>query len=305
MDTQHPSAPACAEFPVARSVAGNVAGNGHPTSGVVHENVRIPTRFTVVSNDLAQHRELSATAIGISVHIQSLPAGTPVDIRSLTARFQEGRDRISTALNQLEAHGYLRRERHRLPNGRMATRTVSCNRPGAAKAPDRVPGTPAAPEPGPAPAQQSSAAPRPPREKRRPRPLHVPHPSHPSPTLLQQATDLLATLHRREPALLLSAEDTARLAPGVAAWLEREATPTAVRHALTGNLPEPVRHPAALLAHRLTALLPPPPPFRPPALPDPTRYPLHNCDTCDHAYRGPEPGACPSCAAAGSVGADL
>ncbi|GHJ19583.1 hypothetical protein [Streptomyces albus] len=47
-------------------------------------------RFTVVGNHLAQHRELSLLAIGLAVHIQSVPDGTRVDIKSLSARFPEG-----------------------------------------------------------------------------------------------------------------------------------------------------------------------------------------------------------------------
>ncbi|MEU6815623.1 hypothetical protein [Streptomyces sp. NPDC046860] len=87
------------------------------------------------------------------------------------------------------------------------------------------------------------------------------------------------------------------LAPGAAAWLERDLTPTAVREALTANLPrEPLTRPAAILAHRLTAQLPPPPPFRAPTPPPTTRHPLRNCDTCDHAYRSPNPDHCPTCA---------
>ncbi|WP_306320958.1 MULTISPECIES: helix-turn-helix domain-containing protein [unclassified Streptomyces] len=300
MDTQHPSAPARAES--------RTAGNGHPTSGVIHENIRLTSRFTVIGNDLAQHRGLSFTAIGISVHIQSLPAGSLVDIRTLAAQSDdEGRDRIAAALDQLETHGFLRRERHRLPGGRIATRTVSCNRPGhrrAAAAPAATePDHPAREQHPPKPSEPSKSPEpsKPPQPSKPPKPLAVPHPASASPALLQQATDLLTTLHRREPVLLLSAEDTARLAPGVATWLEREATPTAVRLALTSNLPQPLRRPAALLAHRLTALLPPPPPIPAPSTAPPVRHPLRNCDTCDHAYRGPEPGECPACKAAGQV----
>ncbi|WP_406738273.1 hypothetical protein [Streptomyces sp. NBC_00853] len=86
------------------------------------------------------------------------------------------------------------------------------------------------------------------------------------------------------------------LAPGVAAWLERDLPPSAVHHALTVDLPaEPLYRPAAFLAHRLAAQLPPVPPFRAPAAPPAIRHPLHNCDDCDRAFRGPEPGTCGGC----------
>ncbi|NYV77285.1 helix-turn-helix domain-containing protein, partial [Streptomyces sp. UH6] len=108
---------------------------------------------------------------------------------------------------------------------------------------------------------------------------------------------VLSGLRRHDPRLLLSATDAEHLAPGVVAWLERDVSPTAVRHALTENLPhEPLIRPAALLAHRLTAQLPPVPPIRPPAAPAPEpRHPLQSCDHCDRAFRAPSPGPCRDC----------
>ncbi|MDX3619929.1 hypothetical protein PV678_46055, partial [Streptomyces europaeiscabiei] len=86
------------------------------------------------------------------------------------------------------------------------------------------------------------------------------------------------------------------LAPGVAAWLERDLTPTAVRDALTGDLPnEPLHRPAALLAHRLVAQLPPLPPFRAPASPPSVHYEMTNCDGCDRGFRGPKGSRCRDC----------
>ena len=125
----------------------------------------------------------------------------------------------------------------------------------------------------------------------------VPQPGYTSPALLQAATDVLAGLRREDPRLLLSATDAEHLAPGVAAWLERDLTPTAVRHALTSDLPaEPLYRPAALLAHRLTDRLPPLPPWRAPAEPAPVQYRVRNCDGCDRGFHSPGPGArCRDC----------
>lgn len=277
MDTQNPSAP-----PRVQSAdGGNPPGSRHRTGGVIHENTRHTARFVVIGNHLTQHRELSLLAIGLGCHIQSLPTGAPVDIKSLTARFKEGTKRISDALRELETHGYLRRERVRTPTGRIITRTTSCNQPGHR----REPADTDCPAPRPRQTRERALLPRP----RKALPA-VPQPSCTAPALLQQATDVLTGLRRHDPRLLLSATDTEHLAPGVAAWLEREATPTAVRHALTTDLPDdPLRRPAALLAHRLAAHLPPLPPYRTPAgPPPPTRHPLRNCDGCDHAFRAPE-----------------
>ncbi|MFE0254642.1 helix-turn-helix domain-containing protein [Streptomyces sp. NPDC059010] len=245
MDTQNPSAPT---HPQSR-----IAGKNHPhAGGLIHDNARHTTRFTVIGNHLAQHPELSGLAIGLAVYIQSLPSGARVDIKTLAARFPEGATRIAAALRELETHGYLRRERKRVPNGRIVTRTISCNQPGSSPAQD-----------------------------------------HPAPPLLQTAADLLAGLRHHDPRLLLSERDTAHLAPGVAAWLERDVTPTAVRHTLTTGLPPgPLCRPAALLAHRLTTQLPPPPPFTPPPA---IRHPLQTCDGFDRAFRSPAPGRCRDC----------
>ncbi|MFH8800095.1 helix-turn-helix domain-containing protein [Streptomyces sp. NPDC017936] len=306
MGIQNPSVPSHAQA--------RVAGNKHPNrrpgathrtgGGLQHDNTRHTTRFTVIGNHLAQHRQLSLLAIGLGTHLQSLPKGAPADIKTLAARFPEGATRIAAALRELETHGYLRRERVRTPTGRIVTRTVSCNQPAAARH---------HPEAHDQPETRTTAAPRrreagedggahptrAAREKRAPRrPLpDVPSPAYPAPALLRSAADLLADLHRHDPRLLLSACDTAHLTPGVAAWLERDATPAAVRHALTAALPaEGVRRPAALLAHRLAAQLPPPPPFRAPAAPQPPVYPMRNCDGCDRGIRTPAPGGrCRDC----------
>ncbi|MGW3119569.1 helix-turn-helix domain-containing protein [Streptomyces sp. NPDC001107] len=302
MDTENPSV-----RPHAQS---RVAANNHPNrrdpetgGGLIHDNTRHTTRFTVIGNHLTQHAELSLLAIGLACHIQSLPKGASSDIKTLAARFPEGPIRIATALRELEAHGYLRRERKRITGGRIVTRTISCNqpKPHRAQRADHAAQAPAAacpvhtcPAPTPAP-QAAHETPLPKKRPARPLPA-VPHPAYPAPTLLQTATDLLTGLCNADPRLLLSTRDTAHLTPGVAAWLERDVSPAAVRHALTSDLPpEGLRRPAALLAHRLTVLLPPPPPFRPPTSRSADRHPLQNCNGCDRAFRAPSPGRCRDC----------
>ncbi|WP_437070729.1 helix-turn-helix domain-containing protein [Streptomyces sp. enrichment culture] len=281
MDTKNPSAPARAQS----RIPGKNHPAGHLTSGVVHDHVRHTENFTVIGNDLAQHPELSLLAIGLACYIQSVRPGTAVDIKTLAARFPEGPTRIAAALRELETHGYLRRSRERTATGRIVTRTVSCNRPGHRAARETATRRSTV---------RRTAADEPAPRKRLPA---VPQPSYPAPALLQSAVDVLAGLRRHDPRLLLSSTDAEHLAPGVAAWLERDLTPTAVRHALTDNLPnEPLFRPAALLAHRLAAQLPPPPPFRPPAAPAPEpRHPLQTCGGCDRAFRAPAPGRCRDC----------
>ncbi|MEU5366264.1 helix-turn-helix domain-containing protein [Streptomyces sp. NPDC005925] len=278
MDTENPNV----HMPAASRARDVNHPLGRPSAGVTHEHVRHTENFTVIGNHLAQHRELSLLAIGLGCYIQSVRPGTAVDIKSLSARFPEGPTRIAAALRELEHHGYLRRTRERVATGRIVTRTVSCNRPGHRAARETA---------SPRPARRTPEE-KPPRRKSLPA---VPRPAIPAPDLLRAAVDVLAGLRRHDPRLLLSATDTEHLAPGVAAWLEREIPPTAVRHALTADLPDPLIRPAAFLAHRLTAQLPPPPPFRPRTGPPPVRHPLQNCDGCDRAFRAPAPGHCPRC----------
>ncbi|MEE1771804.1 helix-turn-helix domain-containing protein [Streptomyces sp. JV185] len=293
-----------------------------PSAGVVHSNTRHTSRFTVVGNHLTQHGELSLTAIGLAAHIQSLPAGARIGIKFLAARFPESEARIAAALRELETHGYLKRTRDRLPSGRVVTRTVSCNqpvsdaRPAAAPKPRPRPVHPtpeppppasaSAPEPAapsaapsvPAPAPAApSAAPRPEVGESAPVPPRPPLPRPQAHDLDRHraAAGLLADLRRHEPRLLLGEDDIRRLAPAVAAWLERDAHPDAVRRTLVADLPEPLTRPAGLLAHRLTTLLPPPLPTAPAQEAAPRRDPLQNCDGCDRAFRAPEPGHCREC----------
>ncbi|SCG06179.1 hypothetical protein GA0115255_121252 [Streptomyces sp. Ncost-T6T-2b] len=134
-----------------------------------------------------------------------------------------------------------------------------------------------------------------PTQPRRP----LPHPQALTPELRQAASALLADLRRHAEELVLSEEAVEELAPGVAAWLERDATTDAIRHALTADLPKPLRHPARLLRHRLTALLPPPLPgvheFAVPRRAPVT--PFQTCDGCERAFRSHEPGHCRDCRA--------
>jgi hypothetical protein len=270
MAEQNLSAPARAYSQVRRSVG-----------GVSHVKEYQPNRYTIVGNHLAQHRELSLLAIGLAAHIQSVPEGTPVDIRSLAARFPEGRDSIAAAYRELEAHGYVERRRERTPEGRIVTRTVSYSVPPAVRAaqPTPPPARPAA-----APAPVPVAVPEPVKTRRASSPLPQEH---------RTAAVLLAGLRRDDDRLTLSERDVRRLAPAVTAWLERGATPEAVRRTLTANLPVPLHNSPGLLAHRLTELLPPP---LPTVETQPRPAPLINCDGCERAFRSPEPGAlCREC----------
>ncbi|MFE4371438.1 helix-turn-helix domain-containing protein [Streptomyces sp. NPDC056835] len=273
-----------------------------PPSGVAHQRHRHTDKFTVIGNHLAQHEGMSLVALGLGVYIQSLPDGVNVGIKNLAARFQEGEVTIAKGLRQLEAYGYLSRTRERTPQGRWVTRTVAYDMPQAViqqpTAPMPTPTPSVAPAPAPAPAPATTAAPANTRSPdRTPSPAPpLPEPGCPDLSRHRTAAEILAGLRRHDPRLILSERDVRRLAGAVSAWLERGIEPAAVQRTLTGLLPQgPIHSPAALLAHRLTTLLPPPLPAVPAR---PRVVPLQNCDRCDHAFRAPEPGNCPGCRAA-------
>ncbi|WP_042801042.1 hypothetical protein [Streptomyces sp. C] len=265
--------------PSAPTRAASRVRSGTIPSGVIHVNVRHAGHYVVIGNHLAQHQTLSLVAIGLAVHIQSLASGTRIGIKDLTARFPEGGIRIAAALRELEAAGYLERSRVRTPEGRLVTRTVSYNCPrGTVPPPDDDP------PPSPPPTDRAAV------------PEPEPEPA-PEPAARQDAADLLARLRGDDPRLLLAERDVQRLAPGVAAWLDRGAEPEAVRQALVTGLPSDMRSPAAVIGYRLRAGIPPRAPTAPPPAVNAARRPdpWQTCDGCERAFRAPEPSRCREC----------
>ncbi|MEU2982549.1 helix-turn-helix domain-containing protein [Streptomyces hirsutus] len=302
-------------------------------SGATHVREYQSDRYSIVGNHLAQYRALSLTAIGLAVYILSLPEGSPTDIRTLAERFPEGRDRIAFALRELEACGYLARVRERTADGRMITRTYAHNAPALTRervhavatssagsaVTAQVPATPASAVPptalvlvdGPTePVQPESSGVRDepvPAVDEEPRPAE-PEAVEPDPSLSEhygKAVDLLAGLRRTDRQLMPSLREVRRLAPYVIAWFDNGVGRADVIHALTADLPAPVKHPAHFLAHRLRELLPPPLPALvetggTTTAQDDERsgpHPMADCEGgCDRAFRAPWPGAwCRDC----------
>ncbi|WP_330457559.1 transposase family protein [Streptomyces sp. NBC_00820] len=65
----------------------------------------------------------NGTAARASLQLSHLDAVAGIEV-------PEGATRIAAVLRELETRGYLRRTRERTPNGRVVTRTVSCNQTG-------------------------------------------------------------------------------------------------------------------------------------------------------------------------------
>ncbi|WP_328915654.1 MULTISPECIES: hypothetical protein [unclassified Streptomyces] len=266
---------------------------GAPRAGVIHVRSPHTDRFTVVGNHLAQHPDLSAVAIGLGVHILSLPDGASVTVKALTLRFREGETTVRRALNELVAAGYLERRRVPLGGGRFATRTFAYDRPGhgGAEPPDQPGGGGVRPTAGPAPVPL-----------RRGTPTVAARPAtalaHPAP-VSGPAAEILARLRLTDSRLLLSARDVLALAPAVDTWLARAATAAQIVRTLTASLPPqqvPIHHPARFLDYRLTTHLPPPLPATPGPVAADRPPPLITCDGCDRAIRSHDPAArCVDC----------
>ncbi|MEV1062617.1 hypothetical protein [Streptomyces sp. NPDC050263] len=285
-----------------QSNAPSRADAGAPTSGVIHVRTRLTADFTVISNALAQRRG-SAVTVGVAAYISSLPDGSSVTIPALCEHFSEGEILISRALRELEAAGYLERRRERTPTGHVRTRTYFYDVPGGDPNldpdPDGPPeppkprrprrqGTSAAVPPASAPAGETVAA-AVPAEAETPIPLADADP---------RAVAVLTALRRFDPRLILSAQETARLAPAVARWLAAGLLPTHITDHLTARLPDHfLTRPVGILAYRLkeTPLPVPARSTEPSTLP--VVVPMRNCDGCDRGFRSAEPGRCRGCRA--------
>ncbi|MFI5798823.1 helix-turn-helix domain-containing protein [Streptomyces sp. NPDC051677] len=290
-------------------------------SGVTHVRAYQSSHYTIIGNHLAQHRELSLTAIGLATHILSLPERAPVDIRSLADRFPEGRDRIAFALRELETHGYLERVRERTDGGRFITRTYAHNAPALSRrraeatevrdepvvpAPIVACVTPAA-QVAVAEAVGSEAAGDPVPEET---PSSPSEPSEQGPSSSEhhdKAFALLAGLRRIDDRFTLSRKDVESLTPALVRWLDNGASRAAVIHAMTADVPVPLTSPAGFLAYRLREGLPPPLPALPPYAdlpgtpptdsawtpPDPWSDPWTDCvGGCTRVFRKSAPDKC-------------
>ncbi|WP_431042266.1 helix-turn-helix domain-containing protein [Streptomyces sp. P1-3] len=247
--------------------------------GVIHIRHRHKRGFTIVSNHLALHPTLSDTAISLGVRLLALPDGADISIKTLARRVGgAGQKRVADALHELEAEGYLRRERAQLEGGRWITRTWVYDQPV---------GHPRRTEPPP-PTQQPTARPVEPEVVVAGDGDDVDM----EPGLRAAAEEVLRGLVHSAPCLLLSAREVRRLATAAALWLQRGVSGGELVAALTTGLPQRVHHPAGLLGRRLIDKLPDP---RPAPQSPPAR--LRECAGCGRPGRAGAlaGGRCASC----------
>ena len=75
--------------------------------------------FTQIPNSLIRNEHLSLKALGVIVHLLSLPPGYRISLEGLCAARKEGETAMRTAIKQLESLNYMRIVRDRSASGRF------------------------------------------------------------------------------------------------------------------------------------------------------------------------------------------
>jgi len=218
--------------------------------------------FTTLGNEVLRDNRLSFCARGILGHLLSYPDGQRADIRTLTERTPEGRERVASALRELERFGYLRRSIKRTPDGRVYTDVDVFDTAAGASSPV-TPNTGFPGSGGPAAGSRGD---------------HLVNQRDEEPSLPsgQEGDDvdretaasaaLLARVTRAEPKLVLGRREALRLAPLVTQWRRHGASDLHILNTLTAGLPPTVHYPARFIETRLRTKMPVEPATTPPGM---------------------------------------
>lgn len=226
----------------------------------IHRSVRVRF-FTTLGNEVLRDSRLSYCARGILAYLLSQPDGKRDDIRTLAERTPEGRERVASAMRELEKLGYITRTKKRMPDGQIYTEVEVFDTPGG----EASQLTPNAGIPDDGESVSSPDGDQPVKERGK-------EPTHPEPAdddveggregdcdeETKSSAELLARVVRTEPQLALGAMDVLRLAPLVTEWRRRGASELHIAGSLTSGLPRAgVYHPARFIETRLVAKMPP------------------------------------------------
>lgn len=86
-------------------------------SGMEIERVGRTNNFSIIPNEIFDHKEMSWRATGILAYLLSRPDWWKSDVDRLAASHKEGREAVRTAMHELEAVGYVRRTKTRNAGG--------------------------------------------------------------------------------------------------------------------------------------------------------------------------------------------
>ena len=276
----------------------------HP--GVRHKESHLPMQihrscptdsFTVLPNALLQDRRLTYTARGLLCDLLSRPDGWREDGRRMADNSPQGRLAVSKALRELASFGYYRVDKVRQPDGTFISEAHVFDTPQQATPPLTRPGSgQAVADPcGSNPVKNRQKEPSLPAQRvdaQRRSSAADPTPDATDPGV-REAVSTLFRVIRPEPRLRLGSQEAQRLAPLVAAWLERGCTEQDLAQALLPGLPAHVHSPASLLRDRLTRKLPATPE---PVIPSKSRW--SECGQCGDPV--PHAGICRTCAGLGA-----
>jgi hypothetical protein len=249
----------------------------------IHRTAR--TRFfTALGNEVLRDNRLSFCARGILAHLLSQSDGQRGDIMTLAERTPEGRERVASAMRELERFGYLRRTKRRTADGHIYTAVDVFDTPVSPSEAD-VFDTPAgpseaevfkAPEGPSSPVEPTAGLPDSggltagaavdhPEKKQEEEPTLPAPPAEdaesgregPVSAEAKASAELLARVARAEPRLSLGRCEALRLAPLAAEWRRRGASDLHLICSLTAGLPRTgVHHPARFLESRLRSKMP-------------------------------------------------
>ncbi|MFK0231174.1 hypothetical protein ACIQUL_36020 [Streptomyces sp. NPDC090303] len=259
--------------------------------------------FTILPNDIPRHRALSLTAKGLLTLLLAQPEWTDETIKSLTEDEEEGQARVTAAVKQLQAAGYVVVTNRQNDRGHWYKVVTVYDRPitAAPKPEEPKAGKPKSRDAGPVPSGEKNSGKNPPVSPKESVEVadstatdgdggNAPQSSNEptAPEEIGRAAALLGRLATAAPALALSAADVMSLAPLAAEWLRRDVSELQLRAELTEGLPARIQSPRALLADRLTRKLP--------ALPV-TVEPMAECGECGTYFpRGQKASVCGRCA---------
>ncbi|WP_338696952.1 hypothetical protein V2W30_15175 [Streptomyces sp. Q6] len=271
----------------------------------IHRIPRHERDFTVIANKAIRDPRLSHTARGILVYALSLPSGAPVNVRTLSDGFPQGRIAVAKAVKELRALGYWVTRTERDAQTRRIVSSVDVYEvPQAGSVSTPLTKAPVTAEPVPVRVGTGEAGaffpggtddyedggknpPLPPAAE-----SGVAESAAPPDLACVRVLERIGDVDAR---LRLSARSVRELAPAVGMWLERGASVAEIVDAVTAGLPATVYSAARLVADRLERKRPP----RKRAWRQ-----VHECPECrDPLPWGQETGVCRGCRdGAGSAG---